>query len=92
VAKERWEDTPTDFGSSDEEEEEGEITPPPLSSLCITPPLFSDIASQHVGATVDKRRSKQTQIGIRLSTDSPQQLHLSPVTYDQKRGPTFFPH
>jgi hypothetical protein len=36
--KERAEVTPTESRSLDEEEGEGEISPPPLSSLCITPP------------------------------------------------------
>jgi hypothetical protein len=43
AVKEQGEDTPTKSESSYEEEEEGEITPPPLSLLRITPPPFSDI-------------------------------------------------
>jgi hypothetical protein len=79
-------DTSTGSGSSGEGEEEGEITPPPLPSLRITPPPLSDIASRQVGATVSERRLKRTQTGIGSSTDLPRQLHLTPVTSDNKEG------
>jgi hypothetical protein len=36
---------PLESESSDEEEEKVEVTPPLLSPLCMTPPLFSNIAS-----------------------------------------------
>jgi hypothetical protein len=47
-------DTPTRSRSFGEGEEKGEITPPPLSSLCLTPPLLSDIVSWQVGTTVNE--------------------------------------
>jgi hypothetical protein len=51
-------DTPNESRSSYEEEEEGEITSPPLSSSCETPPSFSDIVGRQVGATVGERHQK----------------------------------
>jgi hypothetical protein len=57
-AKEWGEDTPTESWSSYEEEEEGEITLPPLSSPHKTPPPFSDVATRQVGATVGERQWK----------------------------------
>jgi hypothetical protein len=48
-------DAPTGSGSSGEGEEEGEISPPPLCFLCVTPPPLSDIISWQVGAMVSKR-------------------------------------
>jgi hypothetical protein len=72
--------------SSGEVEVEGEITPPPLSSLRISPPPLGDIVSQQVGATVSERQLKQTQIGTKSSTDSPRHLHLLLVTSDQQEG------
>jgi hypothetical protein len=46
VVKEWEEDTPTESRSSNEEEEEGEITLPPRSSPQKTPPPFIDIISR----------------------------------------------
>jgi hypothetical protein len=46
------EDTPTDFDSSYEEEEEGEVTLPTLSPSCPTPLPFGDIAGRQVGITI----------------------------------------
>jgi hypothetical protein len=73
-------------GSSGEVEEEGEITPPPLSSLYISPVPLGDIVSQQLGATVSERQLKQTQTGTKSSTDSPRLLNLSLVTSDQQEG------
>jgi hypothetical protein len=60
AAKVRGLDAPTESGSSSEGggggEEARETTPPPLSSLRITRPLFSDIFSRQVGATVSERQ------------------------------------
>jgi hypothetical protein len=36
----------------------GEITPPSMSPLRITPPSFSDITGRRVGITVTEHRSK----------------------------------
>jgi hypothetical protein len=52
------EDTFTEFDFSDEEEEEGEVTLPPLSTPNVTPPLFNDIAGQQVGITIGECRPK----------------------------------
>jgi hypothetical protein len=52
VAREWGKDTPTKPKSSDEEEEEGEANPPPLSLPCKTLPSFSDITGRQVGVTV----------------------------------------
>jgi hypothetical protein len=52
AVKEWGDDTPNESGSTYKEEEEGEITSPPLSSSCKTPPPFSDIVGRQVGATV----------------------------------------
>jgi hypothetical protein len=41
VVKERREDTPTEFESPYQEEEEGEVIPPPLSPLRLTLPICS---------------------------------------------------
>jgi hypothetical protein len=84
AAKERGEDTPTESYSSDEEEEEGEVTPPSLSPLHIIPPPFSDIAGQQMGIAISERRSKQNQIGTGSSASSPQPPCLVPVTSDSK--------
>jgi hypothetical protein len=79
-------DTPTRSRSFGEGEEKGEITPPPLSSLCLTPPLLSDIVSWQVGTTVNECWLERIQRGIRSSTDSLRQLHLTLVTYGNKEG------
>jgi hypothetical protein len=60
VVKERGEDTPIESESLDEEEEEGEVTPPPLSPPRITLPPFHDIAGRQLGIMVVQRRPKQT--------------------------------
>jgi hypothetical protein len=77
-------DTPTKSRSSVEGEEEGSITPAPLSSLCIAPSLSSDIVSRQVGATASERRLKRTRTRTRSSKDSPRHLHLKLVNSDQK--------
>jgi hypothetical protein len=51
-------DTPIGSGSSSDEEEEGEITSPPLPCLHITPAPLSGAISRHVGATVSEHRLK----------------------------------
>jgi hypothetical protein len=48
VVKEQGVDTPTGSGSSGDGEVEGEITLPPLSSMCLASPSLSDIVSQQV--------------------------------------------
>jgi uncharacterized membrane protein YkoI len=58
MAKEQGEDTLTKSDSSDEEEKEGEVTPPSLSSTCITPNQFSEIVGRQVGITIIERWSK----------------------------------
>jgi hypothetical protein len=50
-------DTPG-YGSFGKAVEEGEIAPPPLSSLHITPPLLCDIVCRQVGTAVNERWSK----------------------------------
>jgi hypothetical protein len=58
AAKEQRVDTPIGSGSSSDEEEEGEITLPPLPCLRITPPPLSGVISRHVGAMVSEHRLK----------------------------------
>jgi hypothetical protein len=58
----RWsggggEDTPTEPESSDEE---GEMTPPPLSPARMTVPPLNDIIGRQVGITIGIRRPKRT--------------------------------
>jgi hypothetical protein len=58
----RREETSSDLQSNDEEEgEEGEVTPPPLSPPCETLPSFGDILNWLAGVAVSVCRPKWTQ-------------------------------
>jgi hypothetical protein len=83
-------DTPSNPKSSGEEEEEGEVTPPPLSLPRETLPPFSDIISQQVGVTVGVCQPKQTRQrpGRRLACLSNPILHRYLLT---KRGSSVVP-
>jgi hypothetical protein len=61
---EQGEDTNTKPESSDKDEEEGKVTPPPLSPPHVTRPPFRDITSQWVGITVGICQPKWTRTGI----------------------------
>jgi hypothetical protein len=77
---------PPGSGSFSRGEVEGEITPPPLSSLRITPPLIGDIVCQQAGTTVNKHWSKRTQTRTKPPINSPRWPHLTQVTIDRREG------
>jgi hypothetical protein len=52
------------------------VTPPIMSSPCVTPPPFSDIPGRQVRIVVGVHRSKWTQIGIGPPASLPQQLRF----------------
>jgi hypothetical protein len=83
---------PTEPESSDEEEEDGVATPPPISLPCETLPPFSDITVQQVGVTVGVHQPKRTQtrIGPGLSASLPQQPCLMSVS-PNSRGTSVVP-
>jgi hypothetical protein len=69
----------------EEEEEEGEVTPPPLSPLCKSLPSFGDIIKRQGGITADIRQPKQTRIETEPTADLPQQPCLT-LLYPNSRG------
>jgi hypothetical protein len=83
ATKERGEDTATESDFSDEEEEE-EVTLPPLSPSCPTPSPFGDIVGWQVGITMGRRRSKHTRTGTGSLAGMPQQPHPMLVSPDLK--------
>jgi hypothetical protein len=85
AVKEWVQDSPTESGSLDEEEEEGEGTPPPLSPLHVTLHPLSGITDHQAAITDSWRRPKQNQTGTGSLAGSPQQPCLMSVTSCKKR-------
>jgi hypothetical protein len=77
----RVQGAPSNLESSDEEEEEkGEVTPPPLSLPRETLPPLGDIVSRQVGITVGIWQLKQTWTEIGPLAHLPQKHHLTLVS------------